>query len=72
MKKTAPSCSLVLIYALEMPDLYIISGPNGAGKTTAALRVFPTLGVTSFINADIIAQGIARLMWIARRVRRAV
>jgi len=44
-----------------MPDLYIIGGPNGAGKTTTALRVFPRLGVSSFINADIIAQGMSPL-----------
>ncbi|HEX9995830.1 MAG TPA: hypothetical protein VGB45_01695 [Abditibacterium sp.] len=44
-----------------MPDLYIISGPNGAGKTTTALRLFPRLGVTAFVNADIIAQGISPL-----------
>lgn len=44
-----------------MPDLYIIAGPNGAGKTTTALRVFPRLGVTAFINADHIAQGISPL-----------
>jgi len=41
-----------------MPDIYIIGGPNGAGKTTTALRVFPALGVTRFINADMIAQGL--------------
>ena len=61
MKKTAPACSLLLIYALEVPDLYIISGPNGAGKTTTALKTFPDLGVTTFVNADIIAQGISPL-----------
>ncbi|HEX8463383.1 MAG TPA: AAA family ATPase, partial [Abditibacterium sp.] len=44
-----------------MPDLYIIAGPNGAGKTTTALRVFPRLGVTAFVNADIIAQGLSPL-----------
>jgi predicted ABC-type ATPase len=44
-----------------MPDFYIIGGPNGAGKTTTALRVFPQLGVTAFVNADIIAQGISPL-----------
>ncbi len=44
-----------------MPDLYIIGGPNGAGKTTTALRVFPRLGVTAFVNADIIAQGLSPL-----------
>lgn len=44
-----------------MPDLYIIGGPNGAGKTTTALRIFPRLGVTAFINADIIAHGLSPL-----------
>lgn len=44
-----------------MPDLYIIGGPNGAGKTTTAMRVFPALGVTRFINADMIAQGLSPL-----------
>ncbi len=44
-----------------MPDLYIIGGPNGAGKTTTAIRVFPRLGVSAFVNADIIAQGLSPL-----------
>ena len=44
-----------------MPDIYLIGGPNGAGKTTTALRIFPALGVTHFINADAIAQGISPL-----------
>ncbi len=44
-----------------MPDLYIIGGPNGAGKTTTAMRVFPRLGVTHFVNADLIAQGLSPL-----------
>ncbi len=44
-----------------MADLYIIGGPNGAGKTTTALRVFPRLGVTHFVNADMIAQGLSPL-----------
>ena len=44
-----------------MADLYIIGGPNGAGKTTTALRVFPRLGVSAFINADLIAQGFSPL-----------
>ncbi len=44
-----------------MPELYLIGGPNGAGKTTTALRVFPALGVTNFINADLIAQGLSPL-----------
>jgi predicted ABC-type ATPase len=44
-----------------MADLYIIGGPNGAGKTTTAMRVFPRLGVTHFVNADMIAQGLSPL-----------
>ncbi len=44
-----------------VPDIYHIGGPNGAGKTTTALRIFPALGVTHFINADAIAQGISPL-----------
>lgn len=62
MKKPAPVSAISLCFMLlSVPDLYIIGGPNGAGKTTTALRVFPALGVTAFINADIIAQGIAPL-----------
>ena len=44
-----------------MPDIYLIGGPNGAGKTTTALRIFPALGVTHFINAYAIAQGLSPL-----------
>jgi len=44
-----------------VPDVYLIGGPNGAGKTTTALRIFPALGVTHFINADAIAQGLSPL-----------
>ena len=44
-----------------MPTLYIVGGPNGAGKTTTALKLFPQLGVTQFVNADLIAQGISPL-----------
>ena len=45
----------------SVPDIYLIGGPNGAGKTTNALRIFPALGVTHFINADAIAQGLSPL-----------
>jgi predicted ABC-type ATPase len=41
--------------------LYIISGPNGAGKTTTALTLFPKMGVTEFVNADLIAYGLSPL-----------
>lgn len=41
---------------------WIIAGPNGAGKTTFALEYLPeTAGCTHFINADLIAAGLAPL-----------
>jgi predicted ABC-type ATPase len=40
----------------------VIAGPNGAGKTTFALRyLLRTDGVVRFINADLIASGLAPL-----------
>ena len=42
------------------PDLYIIAGPNGAGKTTFAREFLPNYAdCKNFINADLIAQGMA-------------
>jgi predicted ABC-type ATPase len=42
------------------PDLYIIAGPNGAGKTTFATEFLPNYAVCrNFINADLIAKGVA-------------
>jgi predicted ABC-type ATPase len=39
---------------------YIIAGPNGAGKTTFAENFLPAeAGCLNFINADLIARGIA-------------
>jgi hypothetical protein len=36
--------------------IIIIAGPNGAGKTTFAREYLPLeLGITTFINADLIA-----------------
>jgi len=41
-------------------DLYIIAGPNGVGKTTFASKFLPKyVNCTNFINADLIAKGIA-------------
>ncbi len=41
-------------------NLYIIAGPNGAGKTTFARQYLPNYAnCTNFINADLIAQGLA-------------
>lgn len=45
-----------------MPTCYIIAGPNGAGKTTFALHYLPSVvGCRRFINADLIAAGLAPL-----------
>lgn len=39
--------------------MVIIGGPNGAGKSTIAPEVLrDLLGVTTFVNADVIAQGL--------------
>ena len=44
------------------PTSWIIAGPNGAGKTTFALDFLPlVVGCTYFINADLIAAGLAPL-----------
>jgi predicted ABC-type ATPase len=38
----------------------VLGGPNGAGKTTAARSVLAeTLSLLTFVNADVIAQGLA-------------
>lgn len=43
-----------------MPHLIVIAGPNGAGKSTAAPALLQgTLGITQFVNADAIAQGLS-------------
>ena len=42
------------------PSVVVIGGPNGAGKTTISRAVLAgTLGITEFVNADIIAQGLS-------------
>lgn len=42
------------------PTCWIIAGPNGAGKTTFALEYLPQVaGITHFINADLVAAGLA-------------
>lgn len=44
------------------PTCWIIAGPNGAGKTTFALEYLPRVAnCTNFINADLIAAGLAPL-----------
>ena len=45
-----------------LPTCWIIAGPNGAGKTTFALRYLPEIeNCQNFINADLIAAGLAPL-----------
>jgi len=44
----------------EQPQVIILAGPNGAGKSTAAPQLLvDELGVTEFVNADIIARGLS-------------
>jgi predicted ABC-type ATPase len=44
----------------ESPQVIVLAGPNGAGKSTVAPLVLKgTLGVTEFVNADVIAQGLS-------------
>jgi predicted ABC-type ATPase len=48
--------------ATKPPTCWIIAGPNGAGKTTFALEFLPrSAGCMHFINADLIAAGLAPL-----------
>jgi len=43
-----------------MPRCLIIAGPNGAGKTTFALEyLLNEVGITRFLNADMIASGLS-------------
>ena len=44
-----------------MPEMYLFGGCNGAGKTTAAMRLLPAMGCTNFVNADLLARGLAPL-----------
>jgi predicted ABC-type ATPase len=45
---------------MAQPTAIILAGPNGAGKTTSARTVLAeTLAVMTFVNADVIAQGLA-------------
>ncbi|MBM4019024.1 MAG: Zeta toxin family protein [Planctomycetes bacterium] len=42
------------------PGVVVLAGPNGAGKTTAApLLLRGALGVSEFVNADVIAHGLS-------------
>ncbi len=42
------------------PNVYVIAGPNGSGKTTFAERFLPFYAhCRTFVNADMIARGLA-------------
>jgi predicted ABC-type ATPase len=46
--------------AESRPLVVVLAGPNGAGKTTASRSLLAdTLGVLTFVNADVIAQGLS-------------
>jgi predicted ABC-type ATPase len=46
--------------AESAPSVIILAGPNGAGKTTAARTLLAEqLRLMTFVNADVIAQGLA-------------
>ncbi len=48
--------------AAKSPVCLIIAGPNGAGKTTFAREFLPREGgIIEFVNADLIAAGLAPL-----------
>ncbi len=59
MQEESP-CTGVEPMREHAPNVVVVAGPNGSGKSTAApalLRDY--LGVTEFVNADIIAQGLS-------------
>ena len=42
------------------PQVVVIAGPNGAGKTSSAPDLLrEAVGIDTFVNADVIAQGLA-------------
>ena len=45
---------------MKSKNVYVIAGPNGSGKTTFAMKFLPEyVKCTNFINADLIAKGLA-------------
>lgn len=45
---------------MSSPGVVALAGPNGAGKSTTGPPLLKeTLGVTQFVNADLIAEGLA-------------
>lgn len=44
----------------DSPNIIVIAGANGSGKSTAApVLLADVLGVSEFVNADVIAQGLS-------------
>lgn len=43
----------------RIPHLVVIGGPNGAGKSTIAPLLLRGAGIETFVNADVIAQGLS-------------
>jgi predicted ABC-type ATPase len=44
----------------DTPSIILLAGPNGSGKTTSApTLLWETLGVAEYVNADVVAQGLA-------------
>ncbi len=41
------------------PRVVIFAGPNGAGKSTHADSMLKAIGISTFVNADFIARGLA-------------
>ena len=53
-----------------MPSLYVIAGPNGVGKTTFAKEFLPKYArCSNFINADLIALGLAPFSPVKVRIK---
>lgn len=49
-----------VLTASQAPQIIVIAGPNGAGKTSAAPDLLrDAVGVHSFVNVDVIAEGLS-------------
>jgi len=45
----------------EQPSVVVLAGPNGAGKSTMASQLLvDVLGVSEFVDADVLARGLPR------------
>ena len=60
MEPVAPASKSIASAPPAAPRVIIIAGPNGAGKTTFAREFLPNeAGCLVFVNADLIAAGLA-------------